>query len=113
MRFTIKLKLALAFGVIILMMAGTSIYGIMSLSSLNDAITNLIAGPAARLERAQELGRVQLRIARSQMNMATATNSADVARSIETSDVSRKEFTEIAEWLTNAATSEEGKAQWR
>ena len=113
MRFTIKLKLAIAFGVIILMMAGTSIYGIMSLSSLNEAITNLIAGPSARLEAAQELSRIQLRIARAQMNMATATTSTDVARAIESSDVSRKQFNSTVEWLTNAATTEESKSQWR
>jgi len=113
MRFTIKLKLAIAFGIIILMMAGTSIYAVMSLSSLSDAITSMIKGPAARLEAAQNLGNTQLRLARAQMNLATATSQRDVATFVQASDRNRERFAETVEWLTNAASTEEGKQQWR
>ncbi|MGJ7042090.1 methyl-accepting chemotaxis protein [Shinella sp. BE166] len=113
MRLTIKLKLAIAFGIIIAMMAGTSVYAIMSLSSLNQAITDMIAGPAARLEAAQNLGSIQLRLARAQMNLATSTNTRDAATFLEASDRNRQRFTETNEWLMNAATTEAGKQQWR
>ncbi|MCQ4631798.1 MCP four helix bundle domain-containing protein [Shinella sp. CPCC 100929] len=113
MRLTIKLKLAIAFGIIIVMMAGTSVYAILSLSSLNQAITDMIAGPAARLEAAQNLGNIQLRLARAQMNLATSTNTRDAATFLEASDRNRQRFTETNEWLMNAATTEAGKQQWR
>ncbi|MBO3762314.1 methyl-accepting chemotaxis protein [Ciceribacter sp. L1K22] len=113
MRFTIKLKLAVAFGIIILMMAGTSVYAISSLSSLNQAISDLIAGPAARLEAAQNLGNLQLRIARAQMNMATATSGADVAKYVEASDRNRKNFSEKLDWLVGAASTEAGRQAWQ
>ncbi|MES5098546.1 methyl-accepting chemotaxis protein [Agrobacterium sp. BA1120] len=113
MRLTIKLKLAIAFGVIILMMAGTSVYSLNSLNNLNNAITDLIAGPAARLEAAQEVGRIQLRLTRSQMNMTTADNLTIAEKSIQNSDMYRKEFLEKVEWLEKAASTDEGRAQWR
>jgi methyl-accepting chemotaxis protein len=112
MRFTIKLKLAVAFGIIIAMMAGTSVYAIMSLSSLNQAITDMVAGPAARLEAAQNLGSTQLRLARSQMNLATATNARDVSDYIGASDRNRQRFEELAQELITTSTSEEAKQRW-
>ncbi|WP_284774871.1 methyl-accepting chemotaxis protein [Agrobacterium sp. lyk4-40-TYG-31] len=113
MHLTIKLKLALAFGLIILMMAGTSVYSINSLNSLNTAISNLIAGPAARLEAAQELGRIQLRFTRSQMNMSTADNAAAAEKSIQDSDTYRSQFNEKVDWLQKNATTDAGRTQWR
>ncbi|MBU1552730.1 MAG: MCP four helix bundle domain-containing protein, partial [Alphaproteobacteria bacterium] len=113
MRFTIKFKLALAFAVIILMMAGTSVYAITSLSALNQAISQLVAGPAARLENAQNLGNIQLRLARAQTNLATATGSAEIATFIEASDRNRQRLGETIDLLVNTATTEAGKQQWR
>ena len=71
MRFTIKLKLAIAFGFMIVLLIGSAVYGIISLSSLNDAIGNVIAGPAARLEKAQNLSSIPLRVVRAEMVAAT------------------------------------------
>ncbi|PWE53477.1 methyl-accepting chemotaxis protein [Metarhizobium album] len=112
MRFTIKLKLAIAFVIIILMMAGTSGYGLMSLNSLNNAISDVIAGPAARLEAAQNLNSIQLRIARAQMNLAAATNTEDAQKYIDASDRNRKTFDETVNWLIGAASTEAGKQGW-
>ncbi|HBF31707.1 methyl-accepting chemotaxis protein [Rhizobium sp.] len=112
MRFTIKLKLALTFGLIIAMMVGSSLYGISSLNSLNDAISNMIAGPAERLRAAQELSRIQLRIARSEMNMATAETLAQAEKSMVNSDGHRKNFQEILTTLLSTATTEKGRADW-
>ncbi|GAK69538.1 putative methyl-accepting chemotaxis protein [Agrobacterium rubi TR3 = NBRC 13261] len=50
MRFTIKLKLALAFAFIITMSAGMATMAIFNLSSLNSAITEIIQGPAENLQ---------------------------------------------------------------
>ena len=113
MRFTIKLKLAIAFGVIILMMAGTAVYAIMSLSSLNQAITNMIAGPSARLEAAQNLANYQLRLARAQMNLALSTNPREAATHIESSDRNRQHFEETLATLVNLSTDPVAIQQWQ
>ncbi|MBD8687593.1 MULTISPECIES: methyl-accepting chemotaxis protein [unclassified Rhizobium] len=112
MHLTIKLKLAMAFGIIILMIVGTSVYSLNSLNILNSAASDIVRGPAARLETALELGRVQLRFVRSQMNIATADNAAAMERSIQNSDNYRKEFKEKTEWLQKNAATEQGRAQW-
>ncbi|MBB4480257.1 methyl-accepting chemotaxis protein [Rhizobium etli] len=68
MRITIKLKLAAAFGFVILLLVGSAVYGIISLSSLNDAVSNLISGPAKRLELALEAKTAELDAVRWQKN---------------------------------------------
>ncbi len=47
MRATIKLKLALAFGGVVVMAAVMAILAITNLSSLNTDITNMVKGPVA------------------------------------------------------------------
>ncbi|WHO74299.1 methyl-accepting chemotaxis protein [Rhizobium sp. BT03] len=68
MRITIKLKLAAAFGFVILLLVGSAMYGIFSLSSLNDAVSELISGPAKRLELALEAKTAELDAVRWQKN---------------------------------------------
>jgi len=55
MRFTIKLKLAIAFGVIILLLMGAAGYGIMGLANINATMTALISGPVAELKLATDV----------------------------------------------------------
>jgi methyl-accepting chemotaxis protein len=72
MRFTIKMKLGLAFGLIIALLVGTAFYGMTSLGSLNQAITDLIAGPAKRLEYALTSNVRMLEMVRAQKNLILA-----------------------------------------
>ncbi|UPA26508.1 methyl-accepting chemotaxis protein [Shinella oryzae] len=113
MRFTIKLKLAIAFGIIIVMLAGTSVYAIISLSALNTAISDMIAGPAARLEAAQNLANYQLRLVRSQMNLATSTNPRDAASYIEAGDRNRQGFDDTLNTLMGLASDPAALQQWK
>jgi methyl-accepting chemotaxis protein len=113
LRFTIKIKLAFAFGLMIALLAITAGYGIYSLSNINTAVSELIAGPAKRLEHAQNLGTLQLRIVRSQMNMATVTSSDELARHLEASERNRKLFVDEANWLKGAASSEATRQGWQ
>ncbi len=53
MRFTIKLKLSLAFGLMIVMLVAIAIYGIINLSALNQSASNMVDGPVKRLEYAR------------------------------------------------------------
>ncbi|HWU61122.1 MAG TPA: HAMP domain-containing protein, partial [Ensifer sp.] len=55
MRFTIKAKLAAAFGLLIILAAGMSSLAIFKLSSLNEAINTIIEGPTADLKASSEL----------------------------------------------------------
>ncbi|WP_313060760.1 HAMP domain-containing protein, partial [Agrobacterium cavarae] len=55
MRFTIKLKLALAFALIILLSAGMAGMAITQLASLNGAVTDIVQGPATNLRNSSDL----------------------------------------------------------
>ena len=74
MRFTIKLKLGLAFGLIILMLVGATGYGIASLGSMNTAMVGLISGPVARMKLAQDVRAQMLQIVRSEKNITIETD---------------------------------------
>ena len=110
MRFTIKLKLALGFGLLILMLAITAGYGIYSLSNLNQAITNLIAGPAARLQQAQSLSDIQLRVVRAQLNSVLADDPARVSEFQQATDRNMAAFNEGLDVLEAGATGDSARA---
>ncbi len=57
MRITIKLKLALAFGMIVVMSAAMAVLSINNLSTLNSAITDIVKGPAENLRDSGDLGK--------------------------------------------------------
>ncbi|MGR9170907.1 methyl-accepting chemotaxis protein [Rhizobium sp. KDH_Rht_773_N] len=111
MRLTIKTKLVSAFTFIILMLMGTAAYGIFSLGSLNDTIGSLLAGPAARLDLAQQINIAQLEAIRQQKNLMTARNADDASGAIQKGDEARKDFAEAFAAVTKIST-EEGKARW-
>ncbi|MEQ1409833.1 methyl-accepting chemotaxis protein, partial [Neorhizobium sp. Rsf11] len=113
MRFTIKLKLALTYGLIITLLIAVAGFGIYSLSNLNDAVGRLIEGPAARLETAQNLSNFQLRLTRAQMNMANATTSKDFDIYAEASDRNQQNFKDTLKRLHELASTEEGRQAWR
>ena len=74
MRFTIKLKLALAFTLLILLSSGMSVMAIMNLSSLNSAISDIIAGPAKNLQNSSDLSDAVLNDIRAQKNAILNTD---------------------------------------
>jgi methyl-accepting chemotaxis protein len=111
MRLTIKTKLVSAFTFIILMLVGTAAYGIFSLGSLNDTIGNLIAGPAARLDLAQEINIAQLEAIRQQKNLLTARTAEDTRGAIEKGNEARKAFSDAFNEVLKISTAE-GKQRW-
>jgi methyl-accepting chemotaxis protein len=72
MRFTIKLKLALAFGLIILLMVGATGYGVASLGAMNSTMQALVAGPVKRMQTAEEVRTTILRVIRNEKNLILA-----------------------------------------
>ncbi len=80
MRFTIKLKLALAFGAVIALMLVTAGIGISSLATLDVAMTNLLNGPVARAILSQNLANDALSNVRSEKTFIMSTAAEDIDR---------------------------------
>ena len=75
MRFTIKLKLALAFGLMIVLSAAMSTLAITKLSTLNSAITDIVQGPAANLSNSSDLSDAVLKAIRGEKNAILNTDA--------------------------------------
>ncbi|HEV7247985.1 MAG TPA: methyl-accepting chemotaxis protein [Shinella sp.] len=74
MRFTIKLKLAVAFCLLVLLSTGMSVMAIVNLSSLNSAITGIIQGPATNLRDSSDLSDAVQGAIRDEKNAILNTN---------------------------------------
>jgi len=112
MRFTIKLKLALAFAAIIVLMIGATVFGITKLSKINSDQTAMIAGPATRLENAQSLSIALLQVGRAQKNMALAGGDTNERASQNMkADTYKKRFEDVLT-ASEAIASAQGKPKW-
>ncbi|EJC81214.1 methyl-accepting chemotaxis protein [Rhizobium leguminosarum bv. trifolii WSM2297] len=74
MRFTIKLKLGLAFGIMTLLLIAIAVYGSLSLGTLNDASAQMIDGSVRRLELALTANVAEVNAIRSQKNALLSTD---------------------------------------
>nr|WP_064249496.1 methyl-accepting chemotaxis protein [Rhizobium leguminosarum]OAP90801.1 chemotaxis protein [Rhizobium leguminosarum] len=111
MRITIKLKLAAAFGFVILLLVGSAVYGIISLSSLNDAVGNLVAGPAKSLELALEAKAAELNAIRWQKNALLEMDPEVAGKNYQNSAKSMDEMLSFATAGEQLATAD-GKPTW-
>jgi methyl-accepting chemotaxis protein len=111
MRATIKLKLAIAFGLVITLLVGSALYGIMSLGSLNTSVSALIEGPAKRMELALRANAEQLDTIRWQKNALLATDVADVQKAYA---ASTENLLSLRRLLSDGEriASVEGKPTW-
>jgi methyl-accepting chemotaxis protein len=78
MRFTIKLQLGLAFGVIIALLLVATLFGINSLSTTNRDMNAMVDGPAVRLQAAQQLNIHMLNVVRAEKNMVLVDSPEEV-----------------------------------
>ncbi|MDW5312578.1 methyl-accepting chemotaxis protein [Rhizobium sp. PL01] len=111
MRFTIKLKLAIAFGFVITLLLGTAGYGIVSLGNLNQTVEDVLQGPAERLKLAQQINIYQLQAIRQQKNLLAATSEKESMDARTKGDHNRKLFDETLSEAAAKAT-EQGKPRW-
>jgi methyl-accepting chemotaxis protein len=74
MRFTIKLKLGLAFGLTIVLLIGSIVFGVSSLGGMNHTLNTVVDGPAARLQLAQAIEINLLDLVRAEKNMIIETD---------------------------------------
>lgn len=111
MRFTIKAKLAAGFGMMIILLIGVAGLGIYSLGNLNQAITDVIAGPAKRLENSLNANVSLLRILDAQNNVMLAETPAQQNSYVAAGDKARREMEEFLSSGENLASAE-GKKDW-
>ncbi len=111
MRFTIKLKLAIAFGFVIALLLGTAGYGILSLGNLNQTVEDVLQGPAARLKLAQQINIYQLQAIRQQKNLLASTSEKESTAARTKGDENRRLFDETLTQAEAKAT-EQGKPRW-
>jgi methyl-accepting chemotaxis protein len=111
MRFTIKLKLGLAFGLLIALLLAATVFGITSLGNMNKSMEAMVAGPAQRLQVAQQLNIHLLNIVRAEKNMILTASAED--RSELESDIVHEEkaFGDLLAKGKGLA-SVEGKPKW-
>jgi methyl-accepting chemotaxis protein len=80
MRFTIKLKLSLAFGLIAIMLMAASYIGVTSLAASNDTMALITATYAQRLNNAKEVKIDVLDFVRNEKNIVLETDEARMRR---------------------------------
>ncbi len=111
MRMTIKLKLALTFGALILMMAAATLFGVRQLGDLDRGQKAMVEGPVAQLERSQSLSTALLQVMRAEKNMALADDAEELKSQNDSAvDNKRKVTTLLEAGLSHASPS--GKPKW-
>ena len=111
MRFTIKLKLSLAFAVMTILLVGIAVYGSLSLGSLNDANSKMVDGPVRRLELALVANVTSVDTVRAQKNALLASNPTDITNYYKEADANTDLMFKAAQEGLSIA-SPEGKPYW-
>jgi methyl-accepting chemotaxis protein len=78
MRFTIKLKLGLAFGLVIAMSGAMAVLAISNLSSLNTDITNMVKGPVASVNYSGSMETKVMELVKLEKDMALNTDPVQI-----------------------------------
>ena len=108
MRFTIKAKLAITFGILVLMLAGAGVLSYWSLSVLNETITNVVEKSAKRVEVMGQMKAALVGSIKSEKDAILATSDETIAKASESAKAANTQFRKGYDELFNIA-SEEGK----
>ncbi|MFB2550018.1 methyl-accepting chemotaxis protein [Ensifer soli] len=104
MRVTIKLKLALAFGLIILFSCGLALLAINNLSSLNTSVTSIVQGPATNLQHSFDLSDAVMRSIRAEKNVVINTDATQISSFAQEARTERAKIGEVLSKLESNAT---------
>ncbi len=112
MRATIKMKLAATFAVVIVLLLTVLTIGITRMSTLNSAITDVIAGPAKRQEIAQRINGIESQALADQQSLILNTDAGLMQR------YNQRVLKGVAEMEKliadgNARASERGRPAWQ
>ncbi|WP_040622704.1 HAMP domain-containing protein, partial [Rhodovulum sp. PH10] len=111
MRITIKLKLAIAFAIVIVLSALTAWIGIANLASLDKNLTSLVDGPVTRQRLSLELSNTSLSVVRAEKNLITAIGREEIERFDAEVVKERQELLGAIEKAEATATTQ-GKPMW-
>jgi len=93
MRFTIKLKLIVAFSLLLALMLGVAGFGIVQVNRMGEQHDRMIEGPAAQLDRARALNIALLQILRSEKNLVLTDDLAQSRAEVEKIEGQKRAFT--------------------
>ncbi|WP_339347355.1 methyl-accepting chemotaxis protein [uncultured Sphingomonas sp.] len=111
MRATIKMKLGATFAVLVVLLSVVIGIGVTKMGVLNNAITEVIAGPARRLSVAQSIDTAQSQMLADQQSLALNTDQPTMKMYYDKVVAGESELTKrVNEGLSVA--SEEGKPLW-
>ena len=111
MRATIKMKLAVTFGVVIAMLLAVIVIGVTKMSAMNTGIVDVIEGPAARQTRSLNVQVGVNELLRLEKNMALITDDT-VARDFEQQSASKLAKIDELIRLGVANASPQAKPEW-
>jgi methyl-accepting chemotaxis protein len=109
---TIKLKLGIAFTSLIALLVGSTAYGIVSLADLNQDMDDMIAGPVARFDTAQQIDIAQQQYVGEQKDMMLFDNAGDIERVKKHADELRATLSTLIDKAETLST-EKDKAHWQ
>ena len=110
MRFTIKLKLAMAFSMTIALSAATGILAISDLSSVNVAFNDLVDGAAKRVRLSLDAKSALLGLIAQEKNMILADTDEEIQKYEQRIAMAREELNSTLDSLRGVA-DEESKAE--
>jgi methyl-accepting chemotaxis protein len=105
------MKLAVAFGFLILMLAGTAGYGIHSLGLAKDAMDDVVDGTVVRLDKVHQMNALALATVRSQKNIILAASAEETQLFKAAGNESRDQLTAMLNEMA-ATASAETRAFW-
>ncbi|MBS0412686.1 MAG: methyl-accepting chemotaxis protein, partial [Proteobacteria bacterium] len=111
MRITIKLKLGLAFALMIALMIVAAALGMQGIGKLNAGFDGVMSGPVARTASVQDLNGVFLRIARAERDMILADDRQEAAPLVAEIARERQRFTDLMQ-KSEAIATPEAKPKW-
>ncbi len=95
MRFTIKARLAAAFGAILLLSATSAYLGISSLGSVNQQVDAIVSGPAARTAMTLRMETMLASLARNEKNLILEKDDQAMKGYVENIKNGRKKFQDL------------------
>jgi methyl-accepting chemotaxis protein len=105
------MKLAVAFGFLILMLAGTAGYGIYSLGIAKNAMDDVVDGTVVRLDKVHQMNALALATVRSQKNIILAASPEESQLFKAAGNESRDQLTAMLNDMA-ATASAETRAFW-
>ena len=111
MRFTIKLKLGLAFAAVIALLLVVTTMGVLNLGASNVRLDGMLTGPVQRLDDALTLRGVYLDLIRSQKNILLVKDEQDLRKFDGELTAHRQKFSDLLAHSESIASAE-GKAKW-